>query len=295
MSFIESMTGFGRAELINEECHILWEIRSVNSRYLELNIRMPHVLNSYEGRLRKLLKSYIDRGKIEIYMAFENYSLDASRPLYNKKLAGLYVESINNIARDFNLRNELSAYDVSKFCDVITADESPVDKELWEKLEQVLNEALLNLLAERRREGEELRADLFKKLDKMNLLLKEIEKISPDIVSSYKTRLYNKLNETLSSLNLKADESRILTEVAIFADKVSTDEEMVRLESHIAAAREKLTNGGTCGKELDFIAQEMNREANTMLSKSGDLKKSDLSLNLKSEIEKIREQVQNIA
>lgn len=294
MNFIQSMTGFGRSEKIDKDQRILVEIRSVNHKYLDISIKMPRRFNFFESNLRKLIKSQLERGKIDVYIDYEDFGLEGRRLIYNSSVARGYVESINKIASDFELKNTLTAYQLSSLPDVLMMEEDSKDERFLSVLEEAVREAIQNLLIERRREGEHLRDDLLMKLDRMDAYVLIIESLSPSISEEYQERLLNKIRETLGTLGQSIDEARILTEVAIFADRVSTDEEMVRLKSHISAAREKLFKGGSQGRTLDFIAQEMMREANTTLSKSNNFKKSDLSIALKTEIEKIREQVQNI-
>lgn len=294
MGLIQSMTGFGKSEIINDACRISAEIRSVNHRYLDLAIRAPHRFAPYEGRIRNCVKSYIARGKVEVYITCDDYGMNGQHPVYNSELASWYMGCLNNISSDFNLKNDISAYDLLTLPDVVVMEEANEDERLWDQLEETLKHALDNLLTERRREGTQLRKDLWDKLDRMTSWVDEIENISPSIVDEYQKKLFKRMKDALSSLGATVDESRIVTEAAIFADRISTDEEIVRLKSHMHSAHTKLELGGVCGKELDFIAQEMAREANTILSKSNDLKKSDLAIALKAEIEMLREQVQNI-
>ncbi|MDO4961116.1 MAG: YicC/YloC family endoribonuclease [Eubacteriales bacterium] len=295
MGTIKSMTGFGRSEIITDEYRVLVEIKSVNHRYLDLSIKMPRKFNVFEARLRKLLKSYIERGKTDVYITYEDYTESGRKLIYNNDLAAEYINYMNMMAGNFGIRNDIGASVLSRLPEVITMEETTEDDDrIWEILEPAVSKAAENFCEERDREGKHLQKDLLGKLDAMDGYVKEIEEFSPSVVEAYRTRLYEKIKETLADSDLTADEGRIVTEVTIFADKVCTDEEMVRLKSHILAMKKKLTAGGSCGRELDFIAQEMNREANTTLSKANDLKIADTAIALKTEIEKIREQVQNI-
>lgn len=295
MHSIQSMTGFGRAEIINDEYRILVEIKSVNHRYLDLSIKMPRRFNCFEARIRKVLKEYMERGKTDVYITYEDYTGASKKLIYNRELAEEYVKYIKNMEESFGLRNDLSAPALSRFPEVLVMEESSdADDKLWDIVEPALRAAAENFVLERKREGEHLKNDLLSKLSMIDSWVDELINMSPSIVEDYRSRLYDKIKETLADSSINIDESRIITEVTIYSDKICTDEEMVRLKSHIAAVRCKLEAGGSCGRELDFIAQEMNREANTTLSKANNLKKADTAIALKTEIEKVREQVQNI-
>ena len=295
MKDICSMTGFGRAEKTTDAYRIQVEIKSVNHRYLDLSVKMPRKLNCLEASLRQILKEYMERGKTDIYVTYEDYSEGSKKLLFNKELAGEYLMHLKELAEEYDLKNEISASVLGRFPEVFEMEESSDDEEkLLTILEPVAREAFENFRRSRTEEGERLREDLLGKLSAMEDYVKVIESISPSVVDSYRKRLYDRLTETLKDTGLTADEARIVTEVTIYSDKVCTDEEMVRLKSHIASMKKKLENGGPCGRELDFIAQEMNREANTTLSKANSLSIADTAINLKTEIEKVREQVQNI-
>ncbi len=292
---IYSMTGFGRAEVVTDAYRISVELKSVNHRYLDLGIKLPRRLNCFEARLRQLIKSWIDRGKTDLYITYEDYA-DASRKLkYNRELAAEYLQYLTQMSSDFGLKNDVGVSALSRFPDVITVEESfDDDEKLWEQLRPVVDSAAKAFRASREKEGEHLKEDLLSKLSYMEELVARIEASSPSVVDEYRRRLRAKIEESLSELGAQADEARIVTEVTIYADKVCTDEEMVRLKSHIRTMAQKLEKGGSCGRELDFIAQEMNREANTTLSKANSLAIADTAIALKTEVEKIREQVQNI-
>jgi uncharacterized protein (TIGR00255 family) len=295
MAAIKSMTGFGRAEKVTDEYRITAEIKSVNHRYLDLGMKMPRRFNCFEAKARQLLKKYIERGKTDVFVIFEDYTEGGRKLIYNRQLAAEYIQYFGEMAEEFGIRNDCSITSLARFPEVLSMEETPPDEVYyWELLEGVLTEAAQNFCTERVREGEHLKADLLGKLSAMEAYVAAIEESSPSVVEAYRARLYDKIRETLADSGIAADEGRIVTEVTIFADKVCTDEEMVRLKSHIAAMKKKLKAGGSCGRELDFIAQEMNREANTTLSKANNLKIADTAIALKTEIEKIREQVQNI-
>lgn len=295
MNPICSMTGFGRAEKVTEEYRLQVEIKSVNHRYLDLSVKMPRKFNCLEAQLRQILKEYMERGKTDIYVTYEDYSEGSKKLLFNKEIAGEYLKYLQQMAEEFGLKNEISASVLGRFPEVFSMEESSDDEgKLLAMLEPVAREAFADFRRAREEEGERLREDLLKKLSAMEDYVRIIEGLSPSVVDTYRQKLYNKLTETLKETGLSADEARIVTEVTIYSDKVCTDEEMVRLKSHIASMKQKLQKGGPCGRELDFIAQEMNREANTTLSKANSLSVADTAIALKTEIEKVREQVQNI-
>ena len=244
---IRSMTGFGRAEYADAVYRISVEVKSVNSRFLDLNIRMPKQFNANESNIRKVLKDYVTRGKMDLFINYEAFS---------------------------------------------GGEESEDDARLCERLEPVLRQALEMFVENRTREGENLKKDLLDKLSEMEQIVGRIDVRAPEIVAAYEKKLHDKVAELLGTTGI--DEDRIVEEVTIYSDKVCTDEERVRLHSHIKNMEKKLIDGGSVGRELDFLAQEMNREANTTLSKAQDLVTADDAIALKTLIEKIREQVQNI-
>ena len=290
---IRSMTGFGRCETADGTQKITVEIKSVNHRYQDIAIKMPKKLNCFESAVRNLLKSYIQRGKLDIFIAYEDCAEDRILVKYNKELAGEYVKYMRQMAEDFALPLDLTA---SKLCacpEVLLMEAQEIDSEqLWHLLEQAIKEAAEQFVDTRVREGEQLWKDLMDKLDQMSIYVDQIQQRAPQILTEYRRRLSDKMHELLGDMQI--DESRLLTEVAIFADKICTDEEIVRLKSHINNMRETFQMEGSVGKNLDFIAQEMNREANTILSKANDIEVSKIAINLRATIEKVREQVQNI-
>lgn len=290
---IKSMTGFGRCEITEKERKITVEMKAVNHRYLDVNIKMPKKLNFFESSIRSLLKEYIQRGKVDIFITYEDYTENNVTLKYNKELAAEYVKYIGQMAEDFSLNNDLQACSLSRYPEVLSMEEQTVDEEaLWATLEKAVRGAAEQFVETRIKEGGNLLEDLFQKLEVMLGYVEEIEKRSPQIIAEYRQKLQDKVNELLADTQM--DESRLATEVTIFADKICTDEETVRLKSHILATKETLSQGGSVGRKLDFIAQEMNREANTILSKANDLTVSDIAINLKTDIEKVREQIQNI-
>lgn len=290
---IKSMTGFGRCEIADKERKITVEMKAVNHRYLDVNIKMPKKLNFFESSIRTLLKEYIQRGKVDIFITYEDYTENNVILKYNQELAAEYVKYIRQMAEDFSLNNDLQACTLSRYPEVLTMEEQTVDEDaLWATLEKAIRGAAEQFVETRIKEGNNLRDDLMQKLDGMIQHVDEIEKRSPEIIAEYRQKLQDKVNELLNDTQI--EESRLATEVTLFADKICTDEETVRLKSHILATKETLSQGGSIGRKLDFIAQEMNREANTILSKANDLTVSDIAINLKTDIEKVREQIQNI-
>ncbi len=287
------MTGFGRCEIADKERKITVEMKAVNHRYLDVNIKMPKKLNFFESSIRTLLKEYIQRGKVDIFITYEDYTENNVILKYNQELAAEYVKYIRQMAEDFSLNNDLQACTLSRYPEVLTMEEQTVDEDaLWATLEKAIRGAAEQFVETRIKEGNNLRDDLIQKLDGMIQYVDEIEKRSPEIIAEYRQKLQDKVNELLNDTQI--EESRLATEVTLFADKICTDEETVRLKSHILATKETLSQGGSIGRKLDFIAQEMNREANTILSKANDLTVSDIAINLKTDIEKVREQIQNI-
>lgn len=290
---IKSMTGFGRCEFTDEKRKFTVELKSVNHRYLDVNIKMPKKLNFFESSIRALLKEYIERGKVDIYITYEDYTEDNYALKYNSALAAQYLDYLNRMAEEFGLENDIRVSNLSRYPDVLVMEEQDVDeKELWDGLERALRGACEQFVASRIKEGESLKVDLIDKLDHMISYVDFIEKRSPQIMEEYRKRLEDKIKEILGDRQM--DDGRIATEVTIYADKVCVDEETVRLRSHINTTKDTLLEGGSIGRKLDFIAQEMNREANTILSKANNIEISDTGINLKTSIEKVREQIQNI-
>ena len=275
---IKSMTGFGRCEIVTAECKISVEMKAVNHRYLDLSIKLPKKFNYFEAGIRNLLKTYIQRGKVDVFINYEDYTEEKMCLKYNSSLAAEYMSCFRQMEEQFGIKNDVTVSGLARMPEVLTMDQVP--------------EAAKKFVDSRVQEGEKLKEDLLGKLDYMSSLVAFIEERSPVILTEYRQKLEDKVRELLGSTPL--DEGRIATEVTIYADKICVDEEMVRLHSHIDATRKELEAGGSVGRKLDFIAQEMNREANTTLSKSTDLEICDKAIALKTEIEKVREQIQNI-
>lgn len=290
---IKSMTGFGRYEAADADRKFTVEMKSVNHRYLETGIKMPKKLNFYEAGIRNILKKYINRGKVDIFISYEDFSEGKVCLHYNEDLANEYMSIFNYMSEQFQIENDIKVSALAKMPEVITMeDQEGEDEALWHLLEKAVENACQIFVETRITEGERLKEDLLDKLDNMLELVNLIEIRSPQVVSEYRRKLENKVLELLCDSSI--DEGRIATEVTIFADKICVDEETVRLRSHIENTRATLLEGGSVGRKLDFIAQEMNREANTILSKANDLETTNCAITLKTEIEKVREQIQNI-
>lgn len=291
---IRSMTGFGRCEIQRGEKKFTVEIKGVNHRYLDANIRMPKKLNFFETAIRSLLKQSVQRGKVDIFITYEDLSEQQVSLKYNEVLAAEYLSYFEKMQEKFSLENDIRVSTLSRYPEVLTMEEQAVDEEeLWKGLKKALDGAIRQFVETRTSEGEHLREDLIEKLDNMLKLVGCIEERSPQIIAEYRDKLETKVKELLADTQI--EDSRIAAEVVIFADKICTDEEVVRLKSHIVHMKETLVSDDSgIGRKLDFIAQEMNREANTILSKANDLEISNIGIELKTEIEKVREQIQNI-
>lgn len=291
---IKSMTGFGRCELSDGERKFTVEMKGVNHRYLDVNIRMPKKLNFFETSIRSLLKQSVSRGKVDIFITYEDLSEGQAVLKYNASLAKEYMESLRELEEQFGLENDVRVSTLSRYPEVLTMEEQALDEEeIWNCLKKAMEGAISQFVETRTLEGENLRRDIIDKLDGMAELVEFIEVRSPKIIAEYREKLEEKVRELLADTQI--DDSRIAAEVVIFADKICTDEEVVRLKSHISHMKDVLlSDEAGIGRKLDFIAQEMNREANTILSKANDLEVSNRGIDLKTEIEKVREQIQNI-
>ena len=290
---IKSMTGFGRCEIAGKDRKLTVEMKSVNHRYLDVAIKMPKKFNFFESASRTELKNYISRGKVDVFITCEDYSEDSGSLKYNKALAKEYLTYLRQMAEEFELDNDIRVSTLSRYPDVFVMEEQNIDEEeLWKDLQSSIKGAAENFVKTRIVEGENLLKDLNVKLDTMLAHVDFITERSPKLIQEYKEKLREKVRELLEDVQI--DESRLYMEVTIFADKVCVDEELVRLRSHVESTKKELAGGGSIGRKLDFIAQEMNREANTILSKANDLEISARAIELKNEIEKVREQIQNI-
>ena len=290
---IKSMTGFGRCEISEAERKFTVELKGVNHRYLDVNIRMPKKLNFFESSIRNLLKQYAQRGKVDIFITYEDFSEGQVLLKYNEALAGEYLKYFKQMEEAFSLDNDIKVSTLSRYPEVLTMEEQSMDEEeLWNGLKKALEGAFTQFVETRITEGENLKKDLLGKLDEMLVLVDKVEERSPQIVAEYREKLETKVKELLADSQI--EEGRIAAEVVLFADKICTDEETVRLRSHIQHMKSTLEEKEGVGRKLDFIAQEMNREANTILSKANDLEVSNYAIDLKTGIEKVREQIQNL-
>ena len=287
------MTGFGRFEIDNSERKLIIEMKSVNHRYLELSIKMPKKLSFFESGIRGVLKQYISRGKVDVFITYEDYSEGKACVKYNEEIAREYYNGLMKMSEDFKIVSDVKVSLLSRFPDVFTLEEQTIDEsQLWELLEHGVKVAAEKFVETRIAEGEHLKNDIIMKLNAMNELVEFIQVREPQILQEYRKKLTDKVKELLG--DVKLDDSILATEITVFADKICVDEETVRLKAHIISMKETLNEGANIGRKLDFIAQEMNREANTILSKANDLIVSNKAIDLKTEIEKIREQIQNI-
>ena len=290
---VKSMTGFGRCEISEGDRKMTVEMKSVNHRYLDVAVKMPKKLNYFESAIRSLLKTYIQRGKVDVFITYEDLSEANAVLRYNQALAAEYLKYLNQMAEEFHLEQDVKVSALSRYPEVLVMEEVQEDEEeLWKLLEKAVKGACEQFVETRIREGENLKRDLLIKLDELLEHVAYVEERSPQIVAEYREKLTEKVKELLADTQM--EESRIAAEVTIYADKICVDEEIVRLKSHIKHTKETLEKEDSVGRKLDFIAQEMNREANTFLSKYNDLEVSNHAIELKTGIEKVREQIQNI-
>ena len=289
---IKSMTGFGRYEYQTGSKKFTVELKGVNHRYLDVNIRMPKKFNFFETAIRTLLKQYALRGKVDIFITYEDNSESQAALKYNETLAAEYMRYFKQMEESFGIDNDIRVSTLAHCPEVLTMEEKPDDEDaLWSGLKMALEGAFAQFVETRTTEGANLKKDILNKLSGMETLVGHVEERSPQIVEEYRKKLEDKIHELLE---MPVDENRMAAEVILYADKICTDEETVRLKSHISHMRDTLEETEGIGRKLDFIAQEMNREANTILSKANDLEVSNYAIGLKTEIEKIREQIQNI-
>lgn len=290
---IKSMTGFGRGEKHQDSRKFTVEMKAVNHRYFDVNIKLPKKFSFFEAAIRNVLKTYIQRGKVDVFVTYEDFAESNVALKYNENIAAEYLKYFRQMADTFQIRDDVSVSVLGRCQEVFTMEEQDVnEQELWEMLEAALCEACEQFVAAREREGESLQTDILDKLTRMDENVSLIEQRYPQIIAEYRQKLTDKVHELLEDTQI--DEGRLASEVVIFSDKICTDEETVRLHSHIATMKDALIGGGSVGRKLDFIAQEMNREANTILSKANDLTTSNIAIDLKTEIEKVREQIQNL-
>lgn len=290
---IRSMTGFGRYEDTIDGRDIIIEIKSVNHRYFEFSSRITRGYGFLDEKLKSYLQNRITRGKIDIYVSIETLEDTDAQISINHSIAAGYVNALHELAQRYNLQDDISVSTVARNADIFTIHKAPEDEEMiWNAVRQVTDKALDTLLAMRETEGKRLKEDVLQRAELILKIVDQIEERSPQTVEEYRRKLQQRLQEMLGDTNI--DEQRILTEAAIFADKVAVAEETVRLRSHFEQLRSMLNSDEAVGRKLDFIVQEMNREANTIGSKCVDTQIAYMVVNIKAEIEKIREQIQNI-
>lgn len=290
---LKSMTGYGKRETVADGKKIFVEIKSVNHRYSDYNIKVQRHLGFLEDKIRKCVSADISRGKVDVYLNVENYETEDKEIRLNKQLAQNYIDVLNQLRDEFGLEDDISVSNVAVNTDIFQTERVEVDEEqLWKSVKEVLDGALDEFVAMRSREGERIEKDLCERVEYMRTLVKSVEERSPQTVKEYNDRLYDKIKEVLDGREI--DESRVLTEVAIYADKVAVNEETVRLSSHFDEFDAIIGNGEPAGRKLDFLIQEINREVNTIGSKANDIEIAKLVVTLKGEIEKLREQIQNI-
>ena len=290
---IKSMTGFGRGHKVLNGRDITVEIRSVNHRYYEFSSRLPRSLNYVEERLKSLLQGRISRGKVEVSVLLNNVEAADEKITINRDVVREYIEALRSVKEEFGLTDDLALSNVLRIPDAFMVVKTETDEEqLWEDIKSTAEEALEHFISMRENEGARMKQDVLSRLAKIEEWVGVVETRSPQVVEDYRKRLYDKMCEVLSSSNI--DENRILLEAGIFSEKTAVDEETVRLRSHIAQFRSMLESGEPVGRKLDFLVQEMNRETNTIGSKVQDIEVTRIVVDQKSEIEKIREQIQNI-
>jgi uncharacterized protein (TIGR00255 family) len=290
---IKSMTGFGRCELAEEGRKVTVEMKAVNHRYSEFSVKLPKRLNVCDVMVRNVLKQYISRGKVDVFVSYEDETEGKGCVKYNAELAKEYYDILMRMAEEFPIENDIRISGLSRYPEVLTIESEQQDEEaLYSLLERAVKGACEQFVETRIAEGERLREDLTAKCNKVSELVAAVEERSPQIMAEYRKKLTDKVAEVLG--DTKIDERVLATEITIYADKICTDEETVRLRSHVANMLDTFKQGENIGRKLDFVAQEMNREANTILSKANDITVSNIAIDLKTEIEKIREQIQNI-
>lgn len=290
---IRSMTGYGSAKGTSGKLEITIELRSVNNRFLDTTVRIPRIYTSLEDSIKTQIQKSISRGKVDVFVTIDSSKADDVAISVNESVADAYMEALKALSDRYGIANDVTALSLSRFQDVLFVTKKETDIEQLQKdILEILKAAIEDYNSMRQREGEKLKADILAKADEVERLVGMVEERSPATVAEYRARLYKKMTEILE--NTTIDESRILTEAALFADKVAVDEETVRLHSHAAQLRSLLASEEPVGRKLDFLIQEFNREANTIGSKGNDVEMAHIVVELKSVIEKIREQVQNI-
>ena len=290
---MKSMTGYGRAKIENDTREYIVEVKSVNHKYLDINIKLPKTLFCIEDKIRKVISNKISRGKIDVFVTYINYGIEGKTILINKDIAKMYIKEIEEIATENNIASGIRATEISKFPEVLNVIVDEEDEEkIWLELNKCLEKALDNFIEMRTTEGEKIKEDLKQRLDEIDENINEIFKNSTGLVEEYVVKLRKRIQEILNTDVV--DETRLAQEIVIYSDKTSIEEEITRIKSHIIQFKELLNSEGAIGKKADFIIQEMNREINTLGSKSGKFEITQLVIKIKTQIEDIREQIQNI-
>ena len=295
---LKSMTGYGRGECSKYNRKFIVEIKSVNHRYNDISIKLPRILSGLEDAVRKAVQGRVSRGKTDVYVNYEALSDADVNITFNAELADGYMAALLAIKERYNLDDKISVSSISRFHDVISTGKGIDGEEAMEQLKEVLfeavDEAIKSLIFMRENEGAALKSDILEKLTTISEMSLNISQIAPGAIEAYKEKFRERINETLKSLGVEIDETRLLTEIAIFSERACVDEELTRLSSHIEQMKAILESHESIGRKLDFLVQEMNREVNTIGSKAHDTQITKIVVDLKAEIEKIREQVQNI-
>ncbi len=289
---MKSMTGFGRAKLEKNNRTYNIEIKSVNHRYNDITVKLPRSIGYLEEKIKKEISSNISRGKVDVFISFDNNSTEGKNIRINKELAGLYINELKSLAEENKILSDIQVTEISKFPDVLTIENVEDEDIIWNELSVCLNEAITNFLQMRRNEGEKIKEDLLLRIEKISTKLSEISTYSTGLVEDYVVKLETRIKEILNTDVV--DKDRLAQEIVIYADKCSVEEEITRLKSHINQFKELLNVDIPIGKKIDFLIQEMNRETNTIGSKSGNLSITNLVIDMKTELEDIREQIQNI-
>ncbi len=290
---IRSMTGYGRGQDVIGSLSIVVELRSVNHRFYEYSSRLPRVYGFLDDKLKSYLQGRISRGKVDVFVQIDAAQAAASEVTVNTALAGSYLQALQQLEKQFGLRYDVTVSTLARYPDILTVQQAAVDEDaVWQAVQQVTDQALDRFIAMREREGERLRADVLSRADTILKAVSAVEERSPRTVQEHMQKVEARMRELLDGAAV--DENRLLTEAAIYADKIAVAEETVRLRSHIDQLRQLLDSGEAIGRKLDFLVQEMNRETNTIGSKCCDIELTRIVVDIKAEIEKIREQIQNI-
>ena len=289
---IKSMTGYGKGNISENLRNYQVEIKSVNHRYLDISVKMPRVLSYLEEDVKKVISSKVKRGKIDVFITFENSSTEGKEIKINNEIAKMYINQLKQLAEEENILANIEVTEISKYPDVLSIQNTQDDEQIKKELIEATTIATDKLVQMRQVEGSKMAEDLLKRIEKTNQKIEKISGLSTGLIEEYVVKLENRIKEILK--NHEIDESRLAQEVVIYADKCSIEEEVTRLKSHISQFKELINSDDAVGKKLDFIIQEMNRETNTIGSKANNLEITNGVIDIKTEIENIREQVQNI-